>query len=518
MRLEISCQDRLGIAQDVLDILVNHAIDLRGIEIDRVGKIFLNFPNIEFKDFQHLMPEIRRLEGIEDVKTTPFMPIERDKNQLQALLQTLPDPVFSLDTKGRVLLVNDAVLSSLELRLDDVLNREIGELVSGFNFVRWLENNEVLAQTHRVKFIQQDYLADILPVTVTEGDHEKIIAGAVVLLKSESRLGQQISAFHQTNQDSFSQFTAASSAMRKVIKEAKHMSALDAPMLVFGETGTGKTYLAKACHQASRRADKPCVVLPCNAMEASIIARQLFGQHCSSITSENASTGALERANEGTLILQEVGELPAETQQQLLAFIRTGTYCKLGSSDERRADVRLICTSSQDLTRLTEEGKFNEQLFYQLNVLSLLVPPLRDRRQDVVSVAERLIKLHSANLGRRPPKLNRSCVEFLQTYPWPGNVKQLENALYRALSLVDGNEISKDNLQVPQCSGEVSFVDENFEGTLDQEVKRFEKELLRKLYPSYPSTRQLAKKLGLSHTAIANKLREYGISKKTIKL
>lgn len=101
MRLEIICQDRLGITLDVLGILVNYEIDLRGIEIDISGKIFLNFPNIEFADFQHLMPEIRRIEGIDDVKTTPFMPIEREQNQLQALLQTLPDPVFSIDTRDR---------------------------------------------------------------------------------------------------------------------------------------------------------------------------------------------------------------------------------------------------------------------------------------------------------------------------------------------------------------------------------------------------------------------------------
>ena len=104
MRLEITCQDRLGIAQDVLDILVTHEIDLRGIEIDPTGKIFLNFPNIEFADFQHLMPKIRRIDGIDDVKTTLFMPGEREKNQLSAILRTLPDPVFSIDAKGQTLM------------------------------------------------------------------------------------------------------------------------------------------------------------------------------------------------------------------------------------------------------------------------------------------------------------------------------------------------------------------------------------------------------------------------------
>ncbi len=146
------------------------------------------------------------------------------------------------------------------------------------------------------------------------------------------------------------------------------------------------------------------------------------------------------------------------------------------------------------------------------------MPSLKERRQDIVSLAESFIVQHSGKLGRRPAKLSKSCVDFLLQYPWPGNVRQLQNALYRALSLLDGNEITKEDIQLPSCAPSVTYIDENFEGTLDEEVKKFEKDLLRRLYPSYPSTRQLAKKLGLSHTAIANKLREYGINKATVKL
>ena len=123
-----------------------------------------------------------------------------------------------------------------------------------------------------------------------------------------------------------------------------------------------------------------------------------------------------------------------------------------------------------------------------------------------------------SNLAGRAPKLNKTCVDYLQTYPWPGNVRQLENALYRALSLLEGNELGKEHIQLPSAATSISFVPEDFEGSLEEEVKRFERNLLKRLYPFYPSTRQLAKKLGLSHTAIANKLREYGINKKTVKI
>ncbi|MCV2883150.1 transcriptional regulator TyrR [Aestuariibacter sp. AA17] len=518
MRLEISCQDRLGITQDVLDILVNYEIDLRGIEIDSAGKIFLNFPNIEFADFQHLMPEIRRIEGIEDVKTTPFMPVEREQHQLRALLQTLPDPVFSVDTKGRIILVNEAVITSLETEARALIGQDISEFVKGFNFLKWLESKDVLAQTHKLKFIEQDFLADILPVMVPDVGGTSILAGALIMLKSEYRLGQQLTVFHKTSNESFSVIQASSSAMKKVVREATRMAELDGPMLIFGETGTGKELLAKACHEASRRASGEFLALNCASLPDNVAETELFGYAAGAFGQPEPKQGLLELAQGGTLFLDEVGDMSPQLQVKLLRVIQDGTFRRVGDSKELKVDVRIVCTTQKDLAQLVQEGKFREDLYYRLNVLSIVVPPLRDRKNDIVALAEKFLRQHSVKLGRRPPKLNKSCVEYLQTYPWPGNVRQLENALYRALSLMDGNELNREHIQLPSASTSVSFVPEDFEGSLEEEVKRFEKSLLRRLYPFYPSTRQLAKKLGLSHTAIANKLREYNINKKTVKM
>ena len=277
MRLEVNCQDRLGIAQDVLDILVEHEIDLRGIEIDKSGKIFLNFPNIEFDDFQHLMPKIRKIDGIEDVKTTPFMPIEREQYQLKALLQTLPDPVFSVDVKGRVVLVNDAVTSGLELSENEIIGTEISEIIKGFNILRWLESKKPQAQAQRVRFLEQDYLLDMLPVMVPDTDGSAILAGGVFLLKSELRLGEQLTVFHQASEDSFISIQAESKAMKSIIKEAKRMAELDSPIIIFGETGTGKKMLAKACHEASRRSEGKFLTFNCAAYSDDLAEIELFG-------------------------------------------------------------------------------------------------------------------------------------------------------------------------------------------------------------------------------------------------
>ncbi|MEP4891094.1 MAG: transcriptional regulator TyrR [Aliiglaciecola sp.] len=518
MRLEIICQDRLGIAQDVLDILVNYEIDLRGIEIDIAGKIFLNFPNIKFEDFQQFMPEIRRIKGIEDVKTTPFMPIEREQNQLRALLQTLPDPIFSLDTRGRILLVNEAVTASVEQSSESLLGEEIGEFVRGFTFQKWFEGNPLTAQTQKVSFLEQDFLADILPVMIPDAGGSSILAGALLMLKSEFRLEQQLTVFHQISNDSFASVQASSNVMKKVVKEATRMAELDGPILIFGETGTGKEMLARACHEASRRASGQFLPLNCASLPDNVAETELFGYAPGEFGQAEGKAGILEQAKGGTLFLDEVGDMSDQLQSKLLRVLQNGTFRRVGDSNEVTVDVRIVCTTQKDLAKLVEEGQFREDLYYRLNVLSLTVPALRERKSDIIPLADRFIKQHCMKLGRRAPKLSKSCVDYLQSYSWPGNVRQLENALYRALSLLEGNEMCKEHIQLPSSSTNLNFIPEEFEGSLEEEVKRYEKSLLRRLYPYYPSTRQLAKKLGLSHTAIANKLREYGINKKTVKL
>ena len=518
MRLEISCQDRLGITQDVLDILVSHEVDLRGIEINEMGKIYLSFPNMDFEDFKHLMPKIRKIEGIDDVKTIPFMPLEREQNQLRALLQTLPDPVFSVDTKGRILLVNDAVTTSLESEREALIGVEIDELVKGFNTLRWLESKQRSNITQKVRFIEQNYLADILPVMVPDSGGEPILAGAVFILKSEQRLGQQLTVFHQASLDSFMSIQASSKIMKKVVREAKRMAELDGPIMLYGETGTGKELIANACHEASRRKDANFLVLNCASLPDNVAETELFGYAAGAFGQTSGKEGLLELAQGGSLFLDEVGDMSPQLQAKLLRVLQDGKFRRVGDTKEVKVDVRFICTTQKDLAQLVQEGRFREDLYYRLNVLSLWIPPLRDRKMDIIPLAETFLKQQSLKLGRKVPKLTKSCVDYIQAYPWFGNVRQLENVLYRAVSLLEGNELSKEHIQIPSSANEMSFVTENFEGSLDEEVKRFEKSILQRLYPSYPSSRLLAKKLGLSHTAIANKLRDYGINKKSVKI
>ena len=515
MRLEVSCEDRLGLTRELLDRLVEHNIDLRGIEIDTSGIIYLNFPELEFSDFQHLMPEIRRIPGVYDVKTIPYMPSEREHHEIEALLKALPDLVFSLDAKGKVTQANQSALTTLALPVEEVRGAALGSLVKGFSFSRWLEASEIRPQTCKLSINGEEYLADLMPLFVAEEKGRQALAGAVVVLKSARRVGMHFSALHAVEVGGFEHLQAESQKMKQVLAQASKLAMQDAPLLIVGETGTGKELLARACHGASLRSSHPFMALNCAAMPDNVAESELFGYAPGAFgNNTEGKRGVLELASGGTLMLDEIGDMSPHLQTKFLRVLQDGVFRRVGDEQEVKVNVRFICTTQKQLLDLVHEGKFREDLYYRLNVLSLALPPLRERKADIMALAQQFVSRFASELQRPRPRFTRNMAEYLTAYRWPGNVRQLRNCLYRAMTLLEGDEIGPEHVDLPVAADAMPLIDEWFEGGLDEAVKRFESRLLERLYPAFPSTRQLAKRLGVSHTAIANKLREYGINKK----
>lgn len=512
MRLEISCDDRLGLCQDVLQILRDHEIDLRGIEVDPKGKIFLNFPELEFSDFQHLMPEIRRIPNVKDVKTVAFMPSEREHYEYGLLLSKLPDPVLSIDNKGIIDIANDAAELILAEHRHKLKGQPLSHYLSGFNIQRWLDKSPKDATVEQVSIHGSKYFADMLPVWIADDSGQTSFAGAVITCKPQPLASQ----WQRTQQqDAFAQILGEHSQLKRLVKEASRMAELNVPLLIQGETGVGKELLARACHQASARAEKPFLAINCAALPDNVAESELFGHGKGSIAPHTeAKKGIFEQANGGTVLLDSVSEMSNGLQAKLLRFIQDGRFRRIGEEAEVTVDVRIICTAQNDLIEHVEAGRFREDLYYRLNVLTLSVPPLRERKTDIPILAEHFTLQACQRLGRSLVLLTRETREQLQRYQWPGNVRQLENVLFRSISMLEGDRLDSQDLHLPELqTAQESLAVDLEESSLDEAVKKFEATILRRLYPSYPSTRQLARKLGLSHTAVANKLREYGIGK-----
>ena len=516
MRLEVFCHDRLGLTRELLDLLVERKIDLRGIEIAPIGRIYLNFTPVSFEQFSQLMAEIRRIPSVTDVRTITFLPSEREHRALSALLVALPEPVFSIDLKSKVELANPAAQALFSLNEEKMRNFGAGALIAGFNFQRWLESERIEPQTHHVVIQGRDFLMEITPIFAAgENDRHGSPAGAVVMLKSTARMGQQLQNLAVNDDSDFQHIVAVAPRMRQVVDQARKLAMLDAPLLIVGDTGTGKDMLARACHLRSSRGKKPFLALNCASLPDDVAESELFGHAAGAYPNAlEGKKGFFEQANGGSVLLDEIGEMTPRMQTKLLRFLNDGTFRRVGEEHEVNVDVRVICATQKNLTELVHRGVFREDLFYRLNVLTLNLPPLRERLQDILPLTEMFVARFADEQGVARPKLSAQLNAFLSRYTWPGNVRQLKNALYRALTQLEGYELRPQDIVLPEFATEVPLGEEAMEGSLDDITSRFERSVLTRLYLSYPSTRKLAKRLGVSHTAIANKLREYGLSQK----
>ncbi|TXR53762.1 transcriptional regulator TyrR [Reinekea thalattae] len=506
MKLHIRCEQRLGICAEILEIVVQHQIDLVGIETSKADEIFLQLPDVEFSTIQQLMPEIRLIVGVEDVSLIEYSPMEREQQAYKTILATLPEPVISVDTRGLVIVANEAAQNLLGLSAAQLREQPLKNWLKGFNLNRWLDSDHPESQAVNVDLKGQDYLADLYPIRLADGGEGPLIAGAVMTFKSPERLGRQINAYHQQS-NQFDQIVAQSQAMKKLVDQAQRMSDLDAPLLITGETGTGKELLAKACHQNSLRREKPFLVLNCAAIPDDAAESELFG-----FAGSADKKGIIELAEEGTVFLDEIGDMSPLLQNKFLRLLQDGSYRRVGDEKEYRSNVRIICSTQKNLIELCQAGQFREDLYYRLDVLKLHIPPLRERKADILPIAAKFVNRY-AESRQTPIQMSMAFQDALKASAWPGNVRQLENALLRAVLMLEDNVLEPDHLELPQSQDNALMSIDSFDGSLDETMKRFEAQLLKSLFPSYPSSRQLGKKLGVSHTAIANKLREYRIGK-----
>ncbi len=231
--------------------------------------------------------------------------------------------------------------------------------------------------------------------------------------------------------------------MRAVVAEAQRVAATDETVLLLGESGTGKSLLARAIHHASKRATGPLVEVHAAALPESLVEGELFGREKGAYTgATEAKAGHAEIAHGGTLFLDEIGELPGATQVKLLRLLQDRTFMRLGSTQSRRSDVRIIAATNRDLDAAVKAGSFREDLYYRLAVFPIVVPPLRERPEDIAATALALL----AARGLGPERLTPAALAAMNAYSWPGNVRELENALTRALVLAGPEPIAVEHL------------------------------------------------------------------------
>jgi two-component system response regulator HydG len=307
-----------------------------------------------------------------------------------------------------------------------------------------------------------------------------------------------------------------SQAMKDAVALLRRIAPTEVPILIEGESGTGKDLLARAAHAMSTRASGPYLALNMSAIPENLAESELFGHEKGSFTgADEARPGFFAEAEGGTLFLDEIGLLPPQLQPKLLRVLQDGEYMPVGSRKARRANVRVVAATNEDLARNVKEGKFREDLWFRLRVVPVRLPPLRERREDIPLLVEHFVQKHALRLGREPRRPDAEALRALIDHPWPGNVRELEHAVERGLLLAQGDAITLADLPPevarPAQEAATGGAEGRYRRARDAWEKRFLEDLLRE---ADGNVAKAAESAGLHRSTFYEKLARHGLAEK----
>jgi PAS domain S-box-containing protein len=314
-----------------------------------------------------------------------------------------------------------------------------------------------------------------------------------------------------------------SNALRSMLRQIELVAPTDSTVLILGESGTGKELVAREIHNRSAREDRPIIKVNCASISQTLYESEFFGHVKGAFTSAvRDRAGRFELANKGTIFLDEVGEIPLDLQSKLLRVLQEGQYERVGDDKTRETDVRVIAASNKDLRREVEEGRFREDLYYRLNVFPITVAPLRQRKEDIPLLAMHFLAIMSAKANRLVPKITRANIQLLQSYHWPGNIRELQNVIERTVITSRGNVLDFDLPMVPTTpanndANHVIPVSTEKDIITEVEMRKYERNniisALKHTNWHVFGPNGAAALLGLKPTTLASRMKKYGIEK-----
>jgi DNA-binding NtrC family response regulator len=352
-----------------------------------------------------------------------------------------------------------------------------------------------------------DYLTKPVPtqkllLTVDRAVERRALKSEVSALRRE--VGERYSA---------EGLVAASPGMRRVMELAEMVSATDSAVLIQGESGTGKELVARSIHFRGARAARPFIAINCAALPEALLESELFGYAKGAFTgAATEKKGLFEEADGGTLLLDEIGDMALLLQGKLLRVLQEGEIRRVGSATVRRVDVRILASTNRSLPDLISEGEFREDLFYRLNVIPVVIPPLRERREDIVPLCRRFLAASARKQGRQAQSLSPEALKAVLAHDWPGNVRELENVIERAVTLSSSPEISAEEFRAIFTLGSAASRPPSTSPAGEATMRGAEREaILRALREAEGNQTRAAEALGMGRNTLWRKMKKYGI-------
>ncbi|MEA4847951.1 MAG: sigma 54-interacting transcriptional regulator [Clostridiaceae bacterium] len=441
--------------------------------------------------------------------------------EINGIINSINRGIIILNKEQRIIYINSKAIKSLNINFsaDKIINKKIGNIIENFKaedtnnkemIGSWTIGNKLIKVLYKVNYIILD--KKNISTLIDFDTLDEIINIAMT--------------YNSNDEATFENIIGRSQVMQDVIEKAKIAAKSDSTIFLHGTSGTGKELFARSIHNASYRKDGPFVAVNCAALPENLIESELFGYEKGSFTgaSQKGKIGKFEQANNGTLLLDEIADLPLHLQAKLLRVLQDKKIDRIGSSTPINVNIRIISATHKNLEEMIKRNEFREDLFYRLNVIPLHLPSLKDREEDVLLCSEYIIKKLCQKMNKSPKHISKDVETMFMSYSWPGNVRELENVLEYAINFSFDDEIGTEDLPEyflnnsakkddnNELTGAESIEINNLK-SLDEMTREYEKKLLKKLLNKYGNTtaekREIAEKLGMSITTLYRKLNDY---------
>ncbi|GAB4116652.1 MAG: sigma-54-dependent Fis family transcriptional regulator [Candidatus Caldatribacteriota bacterium] len=459
-----------------------------------------------------LMQSILEAERVAEIRKRELEKTEKIKN----IVDFAYEGIITIDKKGIIDAFNPEAEKIFGKEAYRVIGKNINDIFPEFNFSKIIKIGEKIeGKIWTIENIK--IVANIIPIKINKEIVRIVITFQKVsqIQKTEQKIRETLYLKGNIAENTFNDIIGQSKIIRKLKEEAKNYAQVDSPVLIYGETGTGKELFAQAIHNYSLRKNKPFVAFNCAALPESLLESELFGYVRGAFTGakKEGKIGLFEQAHEGTIFLDEIGEISANIQTRLLRVLQENKVRRLGDDKVIPIEVRIITSTNKRLLRLVRKNNFRDDLYYRINVLNLEIPPLRERKEDISLLVNFFIKKYSYKFRKNIEGISAEGIKVLENYHWPGNIRQLENIVERLIVRTDKNFIVADLVrEIMELEDESSLVDnfptpESANYSSEGNLKNIEKEvIMNTLKKEGGNKAATARRLGISRTTLWRKI------------
>ncbi len=523
LKHQLIFKDRIGIVFDIARLMTGQGLNIVNMEVeerDGFAKISIEIEKSGYGiNKEALFALFSTLPGLESQAELLTLPQEKRQEWFRTLFDGMSEGIISVDARGIISTINSVACRTLGEVYENIIGQHISEISPKDSILLECVEKRIpvsrrksaLTATGRVEFY-----GSAKPIY----DSQENFVGAVLLMKNLKEVKEMVDAISTPLNVTFDDFIGQGPAIKNLITFARKIAETGTIVSLTGESGTGKEVFARAIHFESGRSG-PIIPVNCAALPEALIESELFGYVDGAFSGarKTGKPGLFEAAQDGTIFLDEIGDMPPGTQAKILRVLQDGHIRRVGGFEEIPVNARVITATNKNLHEMVQAKKFREDLFYRINVLTILIPPLKERLMDIPLLAGSFLRQFNQKIGKAEQAISREAMARLCDYAWPGNVRELKNVIERAAVLSDTDVIAVEAIMLGQetvghgSRNSVSLLPGGGGGrSLKELVGRYETDLLLDTLNDAASIRQAAKRLGMSHTALLKKAGKYKLA------